>query len=121
MFKETNRIRLSFLLAFLSACAFHCTAQSETITSGLSVYIPSFEERFDWSFNYGGNDGGSSLEDYTQETLKRENTSFSNCIHGYQCVEVGNSNSVGAFTISGNSVAGKYYTCLLYTSDAADE
>ena len=76
MFKETNRIRLSFLLAFLSACAFHCTAQSETITSGLSVYIPSFEERFDWSFNYGGNDGGSSLEDYTHETLKRENTSF---------------------------------------------
>lgn len=110
MFKETNRIRLSFLLAFLSACAFHCTAQSETITSGLSVYIPSFEERFDWSFNYGGNDGGSSLEDYTQETLKRENTSFSNCKHGYQCVEVGNSNSVGAFIISGNSVAGKYYT-----------
>ena len=62
MFKETNRIRLSFLLVFFSACAFHCTAQSETITSGLSVYIPSFEERFDWSFNYGGNDGGSSLE-----------------------------------------------------------
>ena len=110
MFKETNRIRLSFLLLFLSACAFHCAAQSETITSGLSVYIPSFEERFDWSFNYGGNDGGSSLEDYTGEVLKAEKQSYLNCKHGYQCIEVGNSNSVGAFTISGNIAAGKYYT-----------
>ena len=91
MFKETIRIRLSFLLVFLSACAFHCTAQSETITSGLSVYIPSFEERFDWSFNYGGNDGGSSLEAYTQETLKRENTSFMSAESFVLSSESGNS------------------------------
>lgn len=118
MFKETNRIRLSFLLVFLSACAFNCAAQSETITSGLSVYIPSFEERFDWSFNYGGNDGGSSLEDYTGEKLKEEKQSYLNCIHGYQCIEVGNKEFGGAFRISGNVVAGAYYTCRIMLYDS---
>lgn len=110
MFKETNRKRLSFLLVFLLACVFHCAAQSEMITSGLSVYIPSFEERFDWSFNFGGNDGESGLNDYTQEALKGENTSFSACRHGYQCLEVGESGSAGTFKILGSFLAGNYYT-----------
>ena len=30
--------------------------KAHTITSGLQVYVPTFEERFDWSLNYGGNE-----------------------------------------------------------------
>lgn len=93
-------------------------AQNETLTSGLNVYIPSYAERFDWSLNYGGNDGGSSLEDYTQETLTAANATFSDCKHGYQCVEVGAKNAKGTFKVTANTVANSYYTfrVMLYDS-----
>ena len=89
MFYRSIKNKSVLSLVCLLLFAYQAMAQNETLTSGLNVYIPSYEERFDWSLNYGGNDGGSSLEDYTQETLTAANATFSYCTHGYQCVEVG--------------------------------
>lgn len=104
--KNKSALSLVCLLLF----AFQAVAQNETLTSGLNVYIPSYVERFDWSLNYGGNDGGSSLEDYTQETLSAANATFSDSKHGYQCVEVGVKSTKGTFKVTANTVANSYYT-----------
>ena len=66
MFYRTIKIKLAVSLLGVLSFAFQAMAQDETLTSGLNVYIPSYVERFDWSLNYGGNDGGSGLEDYPQ-------------------------------------------------------
>ncbi len=109
-FYRTNKIRLAVSLVALLFFAFKAMAQGETLASGLNVYIPSYVERFDWSLNYGGNDGVSGLDDYTQETLAAANATFSDCKHGYQCVEVGAKSTKGTFKVTAFPVANSYYT-----------
>lgn len=91
--------------ALLAVCS-----MAQTLTSGLEVYIPIFEERFDWALNYGGNDGGCWLEDFAGALPKIENTSFSNCRRGYSCLEVGIGSSQGKYTITPSQVKSVYFT-----------
>ncbi len=99
----------TYILLALSLATF-LYAKAQTITSGLQVYVPTFEERFDWSLNYGGNDGLSGLEDYTGATFSRKSMTFSDCRHGNQCVEVGTSNNSGSITISLDKAVDLFYT-----------
>ncbi len=84
--------------------------KAQTITSGLQVYVPTFEERFDWSLNYGGNDGLSGIEDYTGAAFDRESMTFTDCRHGNQCVEVGSSNTPGSIKITLDKAVDVFYT-----------
>lgn len=60
-----------YILLALSLATF-LGVKAQTITSGLQVYVPTFEERFDWSLNYGGNDGLSGIDDYTDAAFNRK-------------------------------------------------
>lgn len=118
MLYRTIKIKFVFLLMGLQLFYISSAAQSDGLTSGLEVYIPFYSERFDWSLNYGGNDGGSSLEDYTQEALSAENATFSDCKHGYQCLEVGAGNTVGKFKVKTKTKEKVFFTfrVMLYNS-----
>lgn len=101
-------MRPFILLALLLATSLGVKAQ--TITSGLQVYVPAFEERFDWSLNYGGNDGLSGIEDYTGATFDRESMTFTDCRHGNHCVEVGASTTPGSIKITLDKAVDAFYT-----------
>lgn len=97
---------------FIAAlCAFGAAGAANGITSGLKVYIPVFEERFDWSYNWGGNDGISSLSDY-QGAFTESKLQLSSCHRGYQCLEVGAKSAIGKATIQSSvvDVANAFYT-----------
>ena len=50
--------------------------------------------------------------------MKAANATFSDCIHGYQCVEVGAKSAKGTFKVVAKTVANSYYTfrVMLYES-----
>lgn len=96
---------------FAALCAFGAAGAANGITSGLKAYIPVFEERFDWSYNWGGNDGISSLSDY-QGAFTESKLQLSSCHRGYQCLEVGAKSAIGKATIQSSvvDVANAFYT-----------
>lgn len=99
------------MLAIAALCAFGAAGAEDKLTSGLTVYAPVFEERFDWSYNWGGNDGITSLSDY-QGAISETKLKLSNCHRGYQCIEVGASKAIGYAQMSSDvmDVASLFYT-----------
>lgn len=99
------------MLAIAALCAFGAAGAEDELTSGLTVYAPVFEERFDWSYNWGGNDGISSLSDY-QGAITETKLKLDRCHRGYQCLEVGASKAIGYAQMSSDvmDVASLFYT-----------
>ena len=82
------------LCLYLFIAVMPMTVLADDLTSGLTIYIPANEERFDWALNYGGNDGLTSREDYNPEAIPTSSfLTYDNCKRGDQCLEVGGGDS----------------------------
>ena len=99
------------LCLYLFIAVMPMTVLADDLTSGLTIYIPANEERFDWALNYGGNDGFKSREDYQGGLPESSFLTYDNCKRGDQCLEVGGgSTNYGTVTVKNNVTASVYYT-----------
>lgn len=96
-------MKRTLFLLFMFGILLPSPAFPDNISSGLTVFTPVINERFDWSISPGGNDGLYTLTDYFGALPSSDRISYFNCRRGDQCLEVGASNKEGYLDISNNS------------------